>query len=254
MEIDKIEDAFQETTKVVLGRKLTKLSDYRTWLLRYVGGAVNVRSEVSNNPVYVPNIIFYTSIKRNLVTLEEAEELGKRHVPHEVINALTLANAHQKLKEILYVTSDVKEGENSDVRESGTYMNAHHCLNGVFYIYSKYDAYCFWPRETEYSFGCHYLFASKFCIQCHNSVALTRCFEVSDSNKCSDCYFCHNCENLNDCMFCFNVKSKRYAIGNIEVGREKYMKIRKLLLEEIGQRLEKEKNLDLSIYSFGCRE
>jgi hypothetical protein len=254
MEVDRIEEAFQETTKIVLGRRLTNLADYRDWLLHYVGGPVRIKSEISNKTVFVPNLIFYMAIKRNMVTLEETLKLGEKKLSQDAVDKLTISNASRVLSDIKFVTSEVVEGQNLDVCESATYMNAQYCLDGVFYIYSQYDAYCFWPRETNHAFGCYYLFASSFCIQCHNSVALNRCFEVSDSNKCSDCYFCHNCENLTDCMFCFNIKSKRYAIGNVEVGREKYMEIKKRLLEEIGQKLEAKKTLDLSIYNFGLKK
>jgi hypothetical protein len=78
-----------------------------------------------------------------------------------------------------------------------------------------------------------------------------RCFEVNDSNSCTDCYFCHNCEDLKNCMFCFNTKAKRYAIGNVEVGREAYMKIRKLLQEQVADELEKTKSLRHDIYNIG---
>ncbi|MFH0817693.1 MAG: hypothetical protein V1909_03600, partial [Candidatus Micrarchaeota archaeon] len=87
---------------------------------------------------------------------------------------------------------------------------------------------------------------------CYNSVKLTRCFEMDSCRSCSDSYFSHNCEGLSNCMFCFNAKSLRYAIGNVEVGREQYMKIKKRVLDEIVKKLEKDKNLDLDIYNIGC--
>ena len=72
---------------------------------------------------------------------------------------------------------------------------------------------------------------------------------MSDCNNCRDSYFCYNSENLSDCMFCFNAKAKSYAIGNVEVGREKYMKIKGIILDEIVKRLEKDKKLDINIYN-----
>ena len=50
-------------------------------------------------------------------------------------------------------------------------------------------------------------------------------------------------------MFCFNIKGKSYAIGNVEVGKEEYGRIRKLLLADIHSRLEKSKRLDRNIYN-----
>ena len=82
---------------------------------------------------------------------------------------------------------------------------------------------------------------------------LARCVEVDSSRSSSDCYFCHNVENCAECMFCFNVKAKRYAIGNVEVGKEKYMQIKKLVLAELAARLEKDKTLAISIYNIGAK-
>lgn len=53
-------------------------------------------------------------------------------------------------------------------------------------------------------------------------------------------------------MFCFNVKSKRYAIGNAEVGREQFMDVKKKIMDEVLEKIEKDNLLDLSIYEVGC--
>jgi len=55
-------------------------------------------------------------------------------------------------------------------------------------------------------------------------------------------------------MFCFNIKNKSYAIGNVEVGKEEYAKVKKMLLAEIGRRLEKDKKLKLDIYTIGAKK
>jgi hypothetical protein len=102
-------------------------------------------------------------------------------------------------------------------------------------------------------FGCDHTFYSKSCIHAYRSLRLMRCFEVSDSLDSTDCYFSHNVENCQDCMFCFNVKGKRFAIGNVEMKKEDYLSVKKLVLDEIGARLEKDKKLDWGIYSIGCK-
>jgi len=93
---------------------------------------------------------------------------------------------------------------------------------------------------------------SSFCMKCYSSTKLTRCFEVNDSNACTDCYFCHNCENLTECMFCFNAKGKRYAIGNVEVGKEAYMKVKRLVQSQLAGELERTKGCKRDIYSIGA--
>jgi len=48
------------------------------------------------------------------------------------------------------------------------------------------------------------------------------------------------------------VKSKRYAIGNVEIGKEKYLKIREIVLKELVEEI-KNRKLKFNVYSLGCR-
>lgn len=242
--------AFDSTCEVFFGKKIGNISNYEKWLKRYVRDPIE--RESGGNTIYIPNMLYYDAIKERLVDLGQALELGKKHISAEDARSLTLANAAQKLRPIDTITSDAIEGRNVSVEQVAAYGLSHYCYSGTFFVQNKYCAYCFWPRQSEYVFGSVYLFSSKFCINCYYSSNLVRCFEVSDSNNCTDCYFCHNCENLDNCMFCFNVKSKRYAIANVEVGREAYIKIRKALIEDVTKKLEKEKWLETGIYNLGC--
>jgi hypothetical protein len=76
---------------------------------------------------------------------------------------------------------------------------------------------------------------------------------VLDSKSSADCYFCHNVENVRDSMFCFNARNLQYAIGNVEVGKEDYARIKKKVLDEVARKLETEKRFDLNIYNVGCK-
>jgi hypothetical protein len=55
-------------------------------------------------------------------------------------------------------------------------------------------------------------------------------------------------------MFCFNTKNKRYAIGNTEVGKEKFLEAKKALQSWLLSQLEKNRSIDLDIYNIGCRK
>ncbi|MFH1470405.1 MAG: hypothetical protein ABIF01_01535, partial [Candidatus Micrarchaeota archaeon] len=132
------------------------------------------------------------------------------------------------------------------------YAFASYCYRGAGLMKSKYCAYCMWPRESGYIFGSDFVFSSKLCLKCYKSENLTRCFEVSHSHTCSDCYFCHNCENVHDSMFCFNTKNLRHAIGNVELGKDDYLKLKKRILSGMAEKLEREKRLDYNIFNIGC--
>ena len=248
--MEEVEKAFSGTALLLFGSRLGPIDDYGSWLNEYVRQARKEKSAVSDKLVSVPLFPFYNSIKAGLVKHDEALELGKKSISAADAERLSLKNAKQLLAGISYFTPEAIVGENTCVEDAGAYGLSHYCARGEFFNTAKYAAYCFWPRESEHVFGCDEVFSCSFCINCYNSSELTRCFEISDSSHLSDCYFCHNCENLGSCMFCFNLKAKRYAIANVEVGREKYLSAKKLLAAEIAQRLEKDKRLGISIFRF----
>ena len=134
------------------------------------------------------------------------------------------------------------------------YAYSSDCFNCFPCVEIKDSAYNFWPRSSEHLFGCGVMFDSQFCINCYQSVKLSRCFEVDSSRDCADCYFSHNIENCQNCMFCFNAKNLRYAIGNAEVGREKFQQAKEALLGKIGAKLQTEHDLGLDIFNLACRK
>ena len=54
-------------------------------------------------------------------------------------------------------------------------------------------------------------------------------------------------------MFCFNAKNLKYAVGNVGVGREEYMRIRQKVVAELLSRLEKTRDIGIDIYSIGAK-
>ena len=108
--------------------------------------------------------------------------------------------------------------------------------------------------NSQNIFGGHNVVKSSFGINIYNSNAIARGFEVDGCLSSSDIYFCHNSENLRDAMFCFNAKNLKNAVGNVQYPREEYLAVKKMLLAEIGARLEKDKKLPWDIYSIGARK
>ena len=49
-----------------------------------------------------------------------------------------------------------------------------------------------------------------------------------------------------------HAKSLRYAIFNKQYPKEEYLKIKKIIQNEIFSKLEKDKNLELNIFNIGC--
>jgi len=247
-----VHEAFSKTARLLLGSELGGMDDYEGWLKRGVRWKREVESEVSGKKVAVPLLAFYNLAKRGFVTMEESLELGKKPSPVKDIESVCLKNASACFREILFFTPEMMLGENICVEDTCTSFSSQYSIRGIYPNSCKYTAYCYWPRNSQYVFGSSMLFSCEFCMKCSNSENLTRCFETSDSHSCSDCYFCHNCENMRDSMFCFNAKNMKYAIGNTELGRQEYMRIKELILGEIAARLKRDKTLQPSIFNVSC--
>ncbi len=251
-EYAEIARAFGEVTEVVLGKALENIDEYGGWLLDKSNQVIRVKSAISEKGVYVAGWPYFKPIAGVAVQFDEALELGKKSISLEDAESLALQNASEKLMRIKFTTPETMSGRNLGMLDCGVYFTSSYCYRNSSSVDSKYCAYSLWPRESEHCFGCYFLFSSSFCLRCHNSSFLTRCFEVNHSKSCTDSYFCHNCENVYDSMFCFNAKNLRYAIGNVAVGREKYLEIKRKVLSGIVGRLEKGKKLEASVFNLGC--
>lgn len=246
-----IETAFSKTTNILFGVQLAPIDAYGAWLGEYMHKTREVPSCASGKLVLVPDHTnFFSMPDARVVAYEEAEFLGDRLcIGENEAQGISLSNVAKTISPIAYISPDWRTGISRDNLSCQVEIDATGCYRGVTCINSKLCAYFFWVRESEHVFGSEAMRASSFCMRCTQSERLTRCFEVDASSDCSDCYFCHNCENVHESMFCFNVKNLRYAIGNVEVGREEYMRIKAKVLAQIAGRLAKDKKLGMSIYN-----
>lgn len=248
----RIEKAFSETTAVVLGKPLSSVDRYAAWMASKSSiRNANGKSCVSGHQLILPDyawIIDYP--QERLLEQKEADFAGERLALSEAeAESLSLENAPPRLSKIAYFCPQWLVGKLKNNIDSPLNIDSTDCCGGILYLLTKFSAFCFSPRSCEYVFGCREPRESSFCINSHYSTRCTRCFEIDSCNSCSGCYFCHNCENVHDSMFCFNTKNKRYAIGNVEVGREKFLEAKKILLDWAVKKLESKGALALDIYN-----
>ncbi|MFH1447352.1 MAG: hypothetical protein ABIG39_00675 [Candidatus Micrarchaeota archaeon] len=252
-----IDDAFSRTCKLIFGRTIPGgVEVYSDWLTMHIQSMEGCSSVLSDEGFYRGDYGNYFDLpKDRLIGFREGSILGENaKLSKEEVGGLSFGNAHEFIGRIAFFSTEiyVEPNENTiDCPLTGYSSNSYRTFP---LVYSKYCAYTFWPRSCEHLFGCRQMFDSAFCINCYYSVKLTRCFEMDGCRDCSDSYFCHNCENVRNSMFCFNTKNKRYAIGNVEVGMEEYMRIKKVLLGFVSKELNAKKSLGLGIFNLSGYE
>ena len=246
-----IEEAFSQTTKLVFGIPYKGIDKYAPWLKRNTRRFEDGKSCASGKPLLVPEYADFTLFPRDrLLGFEEAEFIGERLAISEAeAESLTLAGAGSILSKVGYFSPDWKSGNNFNNIGCPIEFNCTDCYRSIINLFSKRCAFGWWPRESEYLFGHNRTRHSAFCINCFDSEKIQRCFEVSEARDCTGCYYCHNVENVHDSMFCFNTKNKKYAVGNVEVGREKYSEVKALVLAQLNAELSKTNSIALSIFN-----
>jgi len=253
--MDEVGKSFSSTAKFLFGTELAPLAAYVQWLERGLPFAiVEHKSRLSGKQVFMVPHPAYVRIMGNVADIDEALEVGKKALNEQEVESLSLANAANALAGISTTSPNIVWRENFDTAQSACYGPTQHCYRIAFSWWDKYCSCSYDVRTCSHVHGCSELDDCNFCIKCHQSSKLQRCFEVDESSNCSDCYFCHNVENCHDCMFCFNAKNLKNAIGNAQYPREDYLRIKKMVLAEIGARLEKDKKLPWDIYSIGARK
>ncbi len=252
-----VEREFSKTTKLVMGAELKGMDSYREWLLKHTHTLYKLKSAASGKEVlFLPFVVALPALPNNrLLTMEEALWLGEHSaISQQEALRISMATAHESIGRIGFFPIEFWDGKNIFVTDSYVSLHTSYCYLTSAMVEAKYCACGMWPRTSEHCFGFDSLLDCSFCVKCYNSQKLTRCFECDSCNSCSDCYFSHNVENCHDCFFCFNVKNLKYAVGNVEVGKEEFARVKKMVLDEIAAKVAKDKKLDLSIYNIGAKK
>ncbi len=248
-----LETAFSETTKLIFGKELKGIDNYSKFLSERTDRVYGLTTPFGSKAFHSHYFRGGRVSETRLVSLEEALELGKLDIGPGWGGSL--AQILERLERIAFYPAGMSEGNNHNNYAVPVQYTATDCYMVSDSTFSKKCAYCTHTQNCESVFGSGVLMMeSSFCLRCHDCVRLNACTDMDGSKNCHRCMFCHNCEGLSDCMFCFNAKNLRYAIGNVEVGREKYEKIRAMVLAGLLKRLEKTGTFGFDICNLGCHK
>ncbi|MFH1286126.1 MAG: hypothetical protein ABIH99_06115, partial [Candidatus Micrarchaeota archaeon] len=250
-----INEAFKKTYKLIFGKEANGgMAAYKEYVLKHTLPVIVLEETASSGELPVLKFLSKLFPKQRMISYRDSATLSKnpRRLSEKEAEEVSISNPNA-LSKVLFIPGNHRMGncENVTKAESAGF-GAVDCYYGGAFHGAKLCAYCWWPRNSSYMFGCSSTLTSSFCMNCYNSKKLARCFELDSCENCSDVYFAHNCENVHDSMFCFNAKNLRNAVGNAEVGKGKYAKLKSSLLAQISGELNKKKKLKWDVYNIGC--
>ncbi|MFA5077376.1 MAG: hypothetical protein WC488_03035 [Candidatus Micrarchaeia archaeon] len=248
-----MEKAFADTSRLVLGKAIRPMAQYGKWLKGRVVDVGEAQSALGSGKTATPGYENFKGLKPGrFVNLQESLILGERlALSKSEAEKLDFSNLGLVLGRIAFLSSGDKGGTISNVTSCPIVIESSNCHSVLGCVFMKNSAYSVWSNGSDHVFGSAFLMNSMFSIKCYSSYGLNSCFEVDTSSDSTRSYFCHNIENVHESMFCFNAKNLNYAVWNQQVGREAYLKLKGMLQSWLLEKLEKEKKIDLDVFSIG---
>ncbi len=248
-----VEKGFDSTCNVVLKRSIGSIIKYDNWLSENTARISCAKTQFGGKAHYPEKFAYVSTVPEGrLVNYGEMMSIGKTALAPDEVQSLS--SIRRAIGKIGYFALELYAGENSNYVASPLVYNATNVYKTYDATYADNVGVCFQALNSKYVYGGYRSLESQFSIKCYNSQHLNRCFELDSCNKCSDSYFCHNSEALQDCMFCFNMKGRRHSVGNTQLEREKYAKVKDALVGQIADELMKTGRLKLNIYNIGAKQ
>jgi hypothetical protein len=234
-----LDKAWNSTCRVLFGRELGRLADYREWLSACQPKKARRKSALSGKDVTVA----YDAFPKGARFLSSGELAQNKEYSLSINQLKDVDSILSALSEKAEFAGNRHLGNCAHVESSDIVLDSQYVRNSTNIEESQYVDSSFMVRKgSKYIFGCGALGNGEFLIRVTDSYGQKRSFESSIIGTSSDCYFCHNVLGCHDMVFSFGQRNKSYCICNVQLGREKYLAVKAKILGEVADMLQKEKS------------
>jgi len=232
-----INKAFQETFKLIFGEGCElELDDLKDYMWRYHYPLHISKSAISGKEVAIAEDRYCKGAR-----IIADNESGQLRAPALNIDDLKdIDSIIEAAREIFYYAGESAYGNSDFVYRGDIFRDSFYVYNAHHMVSAKYAAYSSHLRQdVDHVFGSSLFSNCRYLIKAMGAVKLARCFETYSSSNSSDLFACYDCVGCTHAMFSFNIRSKRYAIGNLELPKDKYTTLRKKLSLDSKEYMEK---------------
>ncbi len=231
---------WRSTCRILLGQEIGELTEYSPWLYSGNGPRMTKKSYLSKKDVVYSSNKYQANSR--WISHDEVE-LIKKSEPISINKVKDIDSILEAVSERIAYAGNIHLGNSKFIGESTTISDCYYVLHSERVAFSKNIAYSSRGGYSENIFGCYGFGPAFFSIKSGAITESSRIFLSSKIDYCSDIYYSHGLSNCIECLFSFNLRSKRYAIGNLILPKDKYAEIKKKLLSEIAEKLRKNKKL-----------
>ncbi len=232
-----LEKAWNSTCRVLFGREIGPLSKYSGYLEEYLLPVAKRKSHLSGKEVIIARGDYPQSAR----FISEDELVPNRDYAISINDMKDIDSLSAALKEKLEYSGNRYLGnsafvEKSDIVHDSQFVYGSSNIEQSSYICSSYMM----RMGSKNVFGSGWTGNGEHLIRLVAGLNLHRCFESHFISDSSDIYFSFNCDGCHDVMFSFGQKNRSYAIGNLQLPKDKYRTLKAKLLEEVVRELERE--------------
>jgi len=235
---DSLDKSWRSACRVLFGRGVGELGPFLPYLSEYLLPGAQRASHLSGKKVALASDRYAASAK--FISAGEAETSAAQSL--SINQVKDLDSVLQALSEFAEYSGNRVLGNSAYVESSDVVVDSQCVRNSTNVTGSTYVESSFMARDNS-----RHVFASgwggdgEFLVRCVGYLHNRRCFETHISANVSDSYYAYYCVGCHDLMFCFSQRNKRHMIGNLQLTPEKYAALKKKLVSEIAELLEKDK-------------
>ena len=129
-------------------------------------------------------------------------------------------------------------GNSAYVEESDIVIDSQYVNNSTNVEESAYVDSSFMIRKgSKHIFGSGYLAKGGFLIRVIGTLNTKRSFECYFVPDSADAYFSHACFGCQNIMFCFGQRNASYRIGNLQLSKDEFLRLKAKLLSKFAMSL-----------------
>lgn len=227
-----VQDSFRSVCRTLLGSEVGELEDFRPFLSRYTEELM-VAESAGGKPAHY-SAPYCTGAR--FLSFEEA--LGpEASRPVDIDDTKDIDSLLSAVSARFSYAGNKVLGNSRFVEASENCIDSLHVLGSSEIFSCRYVAYSNLIRDSKYMFGCSSGGDSSFAVNCAEISTSTGAFESGLIFHSSNVYYSYYVRNCREVFFCFSLVSGSYAIGNNVLGKERYLQLKKNLLEQVADEL-----------------
>jgi hypothetical protein len=235
-----LDKAWKSTCRVLFGRELEgALLEYGPYLSKYIPKKTKRKSHLSGKEVTLAS----DSYPKNARFVSAEEAMQNRKYSLQI-------NDIKDIDSLLAALSEKYEYSGNRHLGNTAYAESSDIVADSQYVYdsSKIERCANISNSnmirdgSKYAFGCQWFAKSEFMVQVHGAHTVKRAFEAYYVTSSSDAYFCYSCVGCHDLLFSLGQRNASYRIGNLQMQKGEYAILKKKLLAEVADGLERKKS------------